>query len=175
MRSERFKIEKKERERQRGEMMSCRRRSFMNLSRVCSFTGVKSKISNIKQRNCVSTHTHTHTRACSLQFFPLFAREIFSLRPTFFRARPRNHRALLDDHEESNARNNSPRLPLHLLHLLLVFATTRARNSHRQNVRTRNAIIDGTDEREVGHLLRHLSVVESLLNADAESEFDEVG
>jgi len=63
MRSERFKIEKKERERQRGEMMSCRRRSFMNLSRVCSFTGVKSKISNIKQRNCVSTHTHTHTHA----------------------------------------------------------------------------------------------------------------
>lgn len=164
MRSERFKIEKEEKERQRGEMISCRR-SFMNPSRVCKkFHGCK--IKNIKYQT---------KELCSLQFFPLFAREIFSLRPTFFRARPRNHRVLSDDREEINASNNSPRLPLHLLHLLLVFATTRARNSHRQNVRTRNAGVDRTDEREVGDLLRHLSLVESLLNADAESEFDEVG
>ena len=47
MRSERFKIEKEEKERQRGEMMSCRRRSFMNPSRVCKkFHGCK--IKNIK-------------------------------------------------------------------------------------------------------------------------------
>jgi hypothetical protein len=63
MRSERFKIEKKERERQKGEMMSCRRRSFMNPSRVCSFTGVKSKISNIKQRNCVRYNFFLSSRA----------------------------------------------------------------------------------------------------------------
>lgn len=102
--------------------------------------------------------------------FFLRRREIFSLR-----SQSSYRHVLSDDREEINARNNSPRLPLHLLHLLLVFPTTRARNSHRQNVRTRNAIVHGTDEREVGRLLRHLSLVESLLNADAESEFDEVG
>ncbi len=146
--------------------MSCRRRSFMNPSCVCSFTGVKSKISNIK-----------HSPRVFVTIFFLRRREIFSLRSQSYRTKRarRNRHVLLDDREEINARNNSPRLPLHLLHLLLVFPTTRARNSHRQNVRTRNAIVHGTDEREVGRLLRHLSLVESLLNADAESEFDEVG
>jgi hypothetical protein len=43
--------------------MSCRRRSFMNPSRVCSFTGVKSKISNIKQRNCVRYNFFLSSRA----------------------------------------------------------------------------------------------------------------
>jgi len=68
MRSERFKIEKEEKERQRGEMMSCRRRSFMNPSRVCKkFHGCK--IKNIKYQT---------KELCSLQFFPHQCAQQFS-------------------------------------------------------------------------------------------------
>jgi len=51
--------------------MSCRRRSFMNPSCVCSFTGVKSKISNIKHHKGVFARVRYN-------FFPSSARDIFS-------------------------------------------------------------------------------------------------